>query len=82
MNSLNSKFYFLGILSGYLIYRATKNNYIIDNKLNLLENDINNIKERIADLELFKLKTYSNEVNITRRIWDSVSDEMEEEELE
>ena len=82
MNGLDSKFYFLGLIGGYIIYRITRNNYMIENKLNLLENEINNLKERTADLELFKLKTYSNEVNLSRRIWDSVSDEMEEEEME
>ena len=82
MNSLDSKFYFLGLLGGYIIYRVTSNNYAIENKLNLLENDINNIKERISDLELFKLKTYSNEINLSRRIWDNMSDDLEDEEID
>ena len=75
-------FYCLGIVSSYIIYKFTRDNCLLENRLNLLENNINNIKERIADLELFKLKTYNNEVSIGRRVWENLEDEDEDDLIE
>ena len=44
------------IFIGFLTFSATKNYMILKNKINLLENNLSNIKERLSDLELFKLK--------------------------
>ena len=43
------------IFIGVLTFSATKNYMILKNKINLLENNLSNIKERLSDLELFKL---------------------------
>jgi len=64
------KFYFSLLLGTYVVFKTTKNNYVLENRINLLENNIQNLKERLSDLELFKLKCYSNEINIGRRAWD------------
>ncbi len=54
----------------YLIHNLTKNHYTTENRINLLENNIVNIKEKLADLELFKLKIYTNEISMGRRTWE------------
>jgi uncharacterized protein (DUF342 family) len=70
---------YAGIMIASLItYNLTSNYYSLKNKISLLENNLSNIKERLSDLELFKLKTYNNEISIGKRVWD---DDMEEEEI-
>ena len=59
--------FFLGAI---IIFKTTKHNYMLENRLTLLENNLTNLKERTADLELFKLKCYSNEITVGRRAWD------------
>lgn len=66
------------IIASLLTYNLTSNYYSLKNKISLLENNLSNIKERLSDLELFKLKTYNNEISIGKRVWD---DDMEEEEI-
>jgi hypothetical protein len=59
------------VLAGsYLIYNLTKNYYSSENRINLIENNIINMKEKVADLELFKLKIYTNEISMGRRTWE------------
>jgi len=65
-------------IASILTYNLTSNYYTLKNRISLLENNLSNIKERLSDLELFKLKTYNNEISIGRRVWD---DDMEEEEI-
>ncbi len=62
----------------FLTFSLTRNYYIIKSKVTLLENNLTNIKERLSDLELFKLKVYNNEISIGRRAWE---DDMEDEEV-
>lgn len=64
------------IFIGFLTFSATKNYMILKNKINLLENNLSNIKERLSDLELFKLKVYNNDISIGKRVWE---DDYEEE---
>lgn len=66
------------MIASLLTYNLTSNYYSLKNKISLLENNLSNIKERLSDLELFKLKTYNNEISIGKRVWD---DDMEEEEI-
>ena len=63
---------------GLLTYNLTKNHYILKHKISLLENNLTNIKERLSDLELFKLKVYNNDISVGRRVWD---DELDDEEV-
>jgi|TARA_R110000772_G_scaffold28372_3_gene71539 hypothetical protein len=70
---------YAGIMIASLItYNLTSNYCSLKNKISLLENNLSNIKERLSDLELFKLKTYNNEISIGKRVWD---DDMDEEEI-
>ena len=66
------------IVVGIVTYTVTRNHMVLKNRISLLENNLSNIKERLSDLELFKLKTYNNEISIGKRVWD---DDMEEEEI-
>ena len=58
------------ILGSGLIFKLTKHNYVLEKRISLLENNLINLKERTSDLELFKLKCYSNEISVGRRAWD------------
>jgi hypothetical protein len=58
--------------SCYLVFSLTKKTYILLNKLELLETNLGNIKERLNDLELFKLKVYNQEIVPGRRAWDEI----------
>jgi|TARA_R110002126_G_scaffold83481_2_gene203719 hypothetical protein len=66
------------VIIGLLTYNLTKNHYILKNRISLLENNTANLKERLSDLELFKLKVYNNEISIGRRVWE---DDMDDEEV-
>jgi len=66
------------MIFSFLTFNLTSNYYSLKNKISLLENNLSNIKERLSDLELFKLKTYNNEISIGRRVWD---DDMDDEEI-
>tara|TARA_Y100000593_G_C4235792_1_gene299473 strand:+ start:643 stop:810 length:168 start_codon:yes stop_codon:yes gene_type:complete len=50
------------------------------NKIELLETKLEAVKDRINDLELFKLKVYNNEAVPGRRAWDEIDIEFEEDE--
>ena len=63
-----------------IVFCLTRNTYSILNRIALQENDIVNIKERINDLELFKLKIYNNEIVPGRRAWDEFLEEEDEDE--
>lgn len=65
------------VIIGLLTYNLTKNHYILKNRLSLLENNMANLKERLSDLELFKLKVYNNEISIGRRVWEGDMDDEE-----
>lgn len=65
------------VIIGLLTYNLTKNHYILKNRLSLLENNMANLKERLSDLELFKLKVYNNEISIGRRVWEGDIDDEE-----
>ena len=64
------KLYCTFFLGAVIAFKTTKHNYMLESKIALLENNLTNLKERTADLELFKLKCYSNEISIGRRAWD------------
>ena len=68
------KLYCTFFFGAVVIFKATKHNYILEKRIELLENNLNNLRERTADLELFKLKCYSNEINVGRRAWDDELD--------
>ena len=53
-------------------------------RLQVLENNLSSLKERINDLELFKLKVYNHEVVPGRRAWDDfdIDIDMDEEEID
>ena len=76
------KLIFSFFVGGALVFKVTKHNYILEKRLELLENNLRNLKERTSDLELFKLKCYSNEINVGRRAWDEDLFEEEEEDLD
>ena len=64
-----------GICGVYLISSLFREYYLLKSKVTILENNLANVKEKIADLELFKLKVYSNDVVLGRRAWDEIDDE-------
>ena len=70
--------YIVAAAATFLTFSLTKNYYILKTRISLLENNLTNIKERLSDLELFKLKVYNNEISVGRRVWD---DEMDDEEV-
>ncbi len=70
--------YIIAAATTFLTFSLTKNYYILKTRISLLENNLTNIKERLSDLELFKLKVYNNEISVGRRVWD---DEMDDEEV-
>ena len=51
-------------------------------KIEILENNLSNIKERLNDLELFKLRVYNQEIVPGRRAWDELEIDLEEEEID
>ena len=54
---------------GVVTFKLTQTHYLLKNKVSLLEEQISTTKERLGDLELFKLKVYSNDITIGRRAW-------------
>lgn len=79
MNSYLDKadFYLVTGFSMFLVFNLTKNTYSMMNRLELLECNMANLKERISDLELFKLKIYNNEIIPGRRAWDDIDIDMD-----
>lgn len=64
------------LFGSFIIFNVTKYNFLLEKRISLLENNITHLKERTADLELFKLKCYSNEISIGKRPWDdNIEDE-------
>lgn len=64
--------YFVSGISCLVVFGLTKRTYSLMSRINILENNISNIKSRLEDLELFKLKIYNNEVIPGRRAWDEI----------
>ena len=54
--------------------------YSLGCRVSVMENKLEMMREKISDLELFKLKVYSNDVVLGRRAWDDIDDDDEEEE--
>jgi len=73
-------FYVTTFVSCAIVFGVTRASYSMLNRLDLLENRIETIKERLNDLELFKLKVYNNEAVPGRRAWDEIDIEFDEEE--
>ena len=73
-------FYLGTFISCAVVFSLTRTTFKMFNKLDLLETKLESIKERINDLELFKLKVYNNEAVPGRRAWDEIDIEFEEEE--
>ena len=65
--------------TSFIVFNVTKHLYNMDHKLNLLDQQILSIKEKISDLELFKAKVYNNEVIPGRRLWDQFGSEDEDD---
>lgn len=72
-------FYIGTFVSCAVVFSLTKTVYSMLNKIDILETKIETIKERLNDLELFKLKVYNNEAIPGRRAWDEIDIEFEEE---
>lgn len=64
------------IVVGIVTCTVTRNHMVLKNRISLLENNLSNIKERLSDLELFKLKVYNNDISVGKRVWE---DDYEEE---
>lgn len=73
-------FYVGTFVSCAIVFSLTKTTFAVLNKIDLLETKLEAIKERINDLELFKLKVYNNEAVPGRRAWDEIDIEFEEDE--
>ena len=69
--------YFVSGVSCLVVFGLTKTTHSLMCKLNILENNIANIKSRLEDLELFKLKVYNNEMVPGRRAWDEIDIDVE-----
>jgi len=72
-------FYLGTFISCAVVFSLTRTTYTMINKIELLETKIETIKDRINDLELFKLKVYNNETVPGRRAWDEIDIEFDEE---
>ena len=77
--SINLEFCAVTFFACSIVFTLTRNTYSTLNKISLVENDITNIKDRINDLELFKLKIYNNEIVPGRRAWDEFLEEEDDE---
>ena len=56
----------------YLVSSLFREYYSLAGRVTVLENKLETVKEKISDLELFKLKVYSNDVVLGRRAWDEI----------
>ena len=63
-------FYVGTFVSCVVVFSLTRTTFTVLNKIELLETKLEAIKDRINDLELFKLKVYNNEAVPGRRAWD------------
>ena len=63
-------FYIASFVTGFFVFNLTRTTYTLFNKIDILENKIESITERLRDLELFKIKVYNNEAVPGRRAWD------------
>ena len=79
---VEKEFLIVTAFSCFLVFNLTKNTYSLLGKLQVLENNLSSLKERINDLELFKLKVYNHEIVPGRRAWDDFDIDMEEEEID
>lgn len=75
-----AKIFTCTFLSCLIAFNFTQKTFFLINRVELLENNLNNLKERLNDLELFKLKVYNNEIVPGRRAWDEFDVDMEFEE--
>ena len=46
------KLIFSFFVGGALVFKVTKHNYILEKRLELLENNLRNLKERTSDLRI------------------------------
>ena len=72
-------FYLGTFISCAVVFSLTRTTFTVLNKIELLETRLETIKERLNDLELFKLKVYNNEAVPGRRAWDEIDIEFDEE---
>ena len=72
-------FYLGTFISCAVVFSLTRTTFTVLNKIDLLETRLETIKERLNDLELFKLKVYNNEAVPGRRAWDEIDIEFDEE---
>ena len=68
-----------GVTGFYLLTSLFQNYYSMRSRIVILEKQVELVKEKISDLELFKLKVYSNDIMLGRRAWDDDEEEEEEE---
>lgn len=73
--------YFLSGVSCLMVFSLTKTTYSLMNKISVLETNIENLKSRLDDLELFKLRIYNNEIIPGRRAWDDIDIDIDEEDM-
>ena len=69
-----------GFLGVFLISSVFREYYSLSSKISTLEVKIDSLKEKVSDLELFKLKVYSNDVVLGRRAWDEIDEDEDEDE--
>ena len=81
---VEKEFLIVTVFSCFLVFNLIKNTYSLMGRLQVLENNLSSLKERINDLELFKLKVYNHEVVPGRRAWDDfdIDIDMDEEEID
>ena len=73
--------YFLSGVSCLMVFSLTKTTYSLINKISNLETNVENLKSRLDDLELFKLRIYNNEIIPGRRAWDEIDIDIDEEDI-
>tara|TARA_R110000851_G_scaffold128537_1_gene261026 strand:+ start:939 stop:1190 length:252 start_codon:yes stop_codon:yes gene_type:complete len=81
---VDKEYIFLTTLSCYFVFNLTRTSYSLMNRINILENKLESIKERLSDLELFKLRVYNQEIVPGRRAWEDIDIDidLEDEEID
>ena len=70
------------VVGSVIIFSATKTILTLENKISQMETKLECLREKVSDLELFKLKVYSNDITIGRRVWDDDLEEDEDSEID
>ena len=79
---VDKEYLFLTTLSCFVVFNLTRSSYSLMGRIEILENKLESIKERLSDLELFKLRVYNQEIVPGRRAWEDIDIDIDLEEDE